>query len=376
MENIIKINHIGGKTMFKITCSANERNEIKEMFLTELAVMHIHGASLPENRETIEAAKELIQNNEAFMLELVCDGVFTEMQTSDDVALYLVEELQGENSYCDEYQGCEIEEIANKIVAKFPSAIVEGEFEYQGNGYFDVVTVATINGQVVVEHSEADGEFDFFEDDEEDCEEERPSGIIEFLCSEKETVILCVIEEIAKMCAISCCVDYEKFGDQIKAFAEKEIFVIDEKDNGFTLNIYNIGWIFSDLSKQITKSETNEFDKTKEASFRYVFESVFKKYPNIVINGYMNYIRMGDKGCEVCNECYRIFDGKFICEDGIACTCCETVVLQNEAFWIDDSNPYITFSLCCKECAQKTIEDPSGDFDQKMLDSIQEKLNN
>ena len=141
--------------MFKITCVETEREEIKELLLNELVWMHIFGASLPDGEKTFNAAKKYIQSQDFLKVEVTDYGVYTKMQSSDETAFCLVDALTGENNFNDMYTGCEIEEILNKVMAKYPTINIEGEFEYQG-AYFDVLTISTVDGKLIVEHSEED----------------------------------------------------------------------------------------------------------------------------------------------------------------------------------------------------------------------------
>lgn len=146
--------------MLKITCEESKREQIANILLDELVMMNIRGASLPSDKESKEIAKKFIQSIDELEVKIVEDGVYTKMQSSEETATLMAEELTGDCEYMDFYNGCEIEEIANKIITSFPTAIIEGNFEYQGPGYFNVITLTTVDGRIVIQNSEEDGEYD------------------------------------------------------------------------------------------------------------------------------------------------------------------------------------------------------------------------
>lgn len=136
----------------KVICSSSIRESVAQFVVDSLIKMHLIGASITDDVESpdiIDKAKQAWIDNELTKISFLNDGVYVKTTTTDDASLVLASAVGGKNNYYDNFNGSEIESIAREIIKKYPDVEVTAKFEYQGNAYFFISAIKTVEGEIV-----------------------------------------------------------------------------------------------------------------------------------------------------------------------------------------------------------------------------------
>lgn len=136
----------------KVRCDTSLNEIIAQFIIDELINMHMSGANIPYNSDdetNCEKVKEIWLNNKLSCVSFADDGLYIKTTTTDEASLVLAAEMEDENSYYDSFTGDEIESIAKELISRYPGAEVYAKFEYQGNAYYFISVVETVNGEIV-----------------------------------------------------------------------------------------------------------------------------------------------------------------------------------------------------------------------------------
>ena len=133
-------------------CCSDIRESVAQFVVDSLIKMHLIGASITDDVESpdvIDKAKQAWIDNELTKVSFLNDGVYVKTTTTDDASLVLASAVGGKNNYYDNFNDSEIESIAREIIKKYPDAEVTAKFEYQGNAYFFISAIKTVEGEII-----------------------------------------------------------------------------------------------------------------------------------------------------------------------------------------------------------------------------------
>ena len=183
---------------------------------------------------------------------------------------------------------------------------------------------------------------------------------------ERESISKSTMDFFAEMYAGCSGYDFVDINDETKQtiinMTAKDFCEIETTNTGIEISL--IDWY---SAAEVITSEIDDSNSVylgygveDEWSFPYPLQRILNEFPEVIISGAVS---ICGGFCEDMYETYKTVDSKIVAEPGICCTCCESIVSPDKAFFFDEEllDEMGTIGCCSRECAQQLLEEPSND---------------
>ncbi|WP_204378698.1 BRCT domain-containing protein [Anaerolactibacter massiliensis] len=174
-ENYIEKDEDEPSNMISVKCPDADKKDLADLLMCAYTEMILNGMGIgneeietgpnPWNVEYVplsHESKRFTEARHAIVEKDLCktekqkDKVILQTLSADDTAFVLADVLMGENSYSDNFgqDDSSLLHIAEMIRKTYPEAIIEGDMEFQGPGYYYIEYIRTKNGKIQVWNSE------------------------------------------------------------------------------------------------------------------------------------------------------------------------------------------------------------------------------
>lgn len=174
-ENYIEQDEDEPSNMISVKCPDADKKDLADLLMCAYTEMILNGMGIgneeketgpnPWNVEYVplsHESKRFTEARRAIVEKDLCktekqkDKVILQTSSADDTAFVLADVLMGKNSYSDNFgqDDSSLLHIAEMIRKTYPEAIIEGDMEFQGPGYYYIEYIRTKNGKIQVWNSE------------------------------------------------------------------------------------------------------------------------------------------------------------------------------------------------------------------------------
>ena len=174
-ENYIEQDEDEPSNMISVKCPDADKKDLADLLMCAYTEMILNGMGISnEEKETgpnpwnveyvplSHESKRFTEARRAIVEKDLCktekqkDKVILQTSSADDTAFVLADVLMGKNSYSDNFgqDDSSLLHIAEMIRKTYPEAIIEGDMEFQGPGYYYIEYIRTKNGKIQVWNSE------------------------------------------------------------------------------------------------------------------------------------------------------------------------------------------------------------------------------
>lgn len=174
-ENYIEKDEDEPSNMISVKCPDADKKDLADLLMCAYTEMILNGMGIgneeietgpnPWNVEYVplsHESKRFTEARRAIVEKDLCktekqkDKVILQTSSADDTAFVLADVLMGKNSYSDNFgqDDSSLLHIAEMIRKTYPEAIIEGDMEFQGPGYYYIEYIRTKNGKIQVWNSE------------------------------------------------------------------------------------------------------------------------------------------------------------------------------------------------------------------------------